>query len=348
MDISYVCLVLYNGVDDNQVYELPLKNDVIETIENSLKEPSTFGMKRYSDISETLDSPNKYSVSDTDAQYQTEILTILMEKIESDEIELLKTWEEGFSVDNADYNKFIAYYNETNEKGVYSNSAYIYPLNDRMVVENRVAILKINRKFNVTDADELYIKPIEGRIDLPTDKKKCVVSFHKRFQENHESTKVNVYNAFEFDDLFKTPDTQEKYVENTLSKFSDIHNPTLLTDDNIKVQINENDEEIKDLIYSDKHLTKTFASFTGSSRNTIQKTKLDKVEDVLQKLRNYADRNADCKFTTNNVPQIIEVDGGKVLQINVDSAPIFAALLENKIIQRLLNDKIQIPYYNRQ
>lgn len=346
MQINYVCLVLYNGLDDNLVYKLPLGDDVIETIEESLESPSTFSMKKYSDIRETLNSPNKYSVVDTDISYHTEILTTLMTKIESGQTELLRTWTDGFSEANANYKKFIAYYNEVTENKIYTNSVYMYPLFDRMLVGNRVTMFKV-RRFNVTDAEELYIKPIENSIDLPTDKKKCVVSFHKRIQEQQETTKVNVYKALDFDNLFNTSQIKERYVANTLHKFSNGDNQTLLTADRVKVQINGNDTAITDLISSDEHLTKTFASFTGSTKNTIQKINLNRVEEVLTKLRDYSERNADCNFTSNNVPSIVETNEGKVLRVNVNSVPIFAALLENKIIQRLLNDKIQIPYYNR-
>lgn len=149
-----------------------------------------------------------------------------------------------------------------------------------------------------------------------------------------------------FDELFETFDTQKKYVENTLNKFSDTQSPTRLTTDKVKVQISENDEEVRRLIYSNKKLTKTFASFTGSTRNTIQKIKSSKVKDVLEKLNSYVQENADSKFEIINIPKLIEDDEEMVLQVDVNSAPIFAALLENKIIQRLLNDEIQIPYYN--
>lgn len=176
-----------------------------------------------------------------------------------------------------------------------------------------------------------------------------MVSFHKKIQETEdvrETTKVNVYNALGFDNLFETFDTQKKYVENTLNKFSDSQSPTLLTIDKVKVQIKENNEDVRKLIYSNEKLTKTFSSFTGSSRNTIQKIGSSRVKDVLEKLNNYVQENADSKFESINIPQLIEEDGKAVLKVDVDSAPIFAALLENKIIQRLLNDKIQIPYYN--
>ncbi|MGO5502540.1 hypothetical protein ACTQV8_07080 [Lactobacillus amylovorus] len=37
----------------------------------------------------------------------------------------------------------------------------------------------------------------------------------------------------------------------------------------------------------------------------------------------------------------------KELKVSEDSIPTFAALLDNKVIQRLLNNQIEIPYYKR-
>lgn len=348
MDISYVCLIMYNGIEDFTVYKLPLGNDALSAIRNSLEEPSTWGMKKYSDVSVSLESPKKYSVVDSDTMYHTEMLKDLMKKIEDRDLGLLQTWNEAFSEDTVNTKKIIAYYNNAEENEVHSSSAYIYALNNKVLVKNKIMLFK-KRKFNATDAEELYIEPVEGRIDLPVDKKNCIVSFHKKIQETgetRETTKVNVYNALGFDELFETFDTQKKYVENTLNKFSDTQSPTRLTTDKVKVQISENDEEVRRLIYSNKKLTKTFASFTGSTRNTIQKIKSSKVKDVLEKLNSYVQENADSKFEIINIPKLIEDDEEMVLQVDVNSAPIFAALLENKIIQRLLNDEIQIPYYN--
>lgn len=170
MDIRYVCLIMYKGIEDFTVYKLPLENDAISAIKNSLEEPSTWGMRKYSDVCESLESPRKYSVVDNDAVYHTELLKDLMKKIEDKDLGLLKTWDEVFSEDTVNTKKIIAYYNSADENGVHSSSAYIYSLDNKVLVKNKIMLYK-PRKFNATDADELFIEPVEGRIDLPVDKK---------------------------------------------------------------------------------------------------------------------------------------------------------------------------------
>lgn len=54
--------------------------------------------------------------------------------------------------------------------------------------------------------------------------------------------------------------------------------------------------------------------------------------------------NAEANFELKNIPTLDEKGN---LIVNADSTPIFAALLENKIIQRLLNNDIEIPYYKK-
>lgn len=176
MDISYVCLIMYNGIEDFTVYKLPLGNDALSAIRNSLEEPSTWGMKKYSDVSVSLESPKKYSVVDSDTMYHTEMLKDLMKKIEDRDLGLLQTWNEAFSEDTVNTKKIIAYYNNAEENEVHSSSAYIYALNNKVLVKNKIMLFK-KRKFNATDAEELYIEPVEGRIDLPVDKKKLYCKF---------------------------------------------------------------------------------------------------------------------------------------------------------------------------
>jgi hypothetical protein len=106
---------------------------------------------------------------------------------------------------------------------------------------------------------------------------------------------------------------------------------------------NANLPNLKNIIYSDDHLTKTFANYHDNGRRKIKQIGYDELQKVLDILRNYVKDNADARFGSKNIPTLKD---GK-LEVTEDSIPTFAALLDNKVIQRLLNNNIEIPYFKR-
>ena len=54
--------------------------------------------------------------------------------------------------------------------------------------------------------------------------------------------------------------------------------------------------------------------------------------------------NADAGFEIKNIPVL---NKNKELEVTAESIPTFAALLDNKVIQRLLSNNIEIPYFKR-
>ena len=62
-------------------------------------------------------------------------------------------------------------------------------------------------------------------------------------------------------------------------------------------------------------------------------------------LKKFVKNNADAGFEQKNIP-VFDAKA-KELKVSEDSIPTFAALLDNKVIQRLLNNQIEIPYYKR-
>ena len=66
---------------------------------------------------------------------------------------------------------------------------------------------------------------------------------------------------------------------------------------------------------------------------------------ILDTLKDFVKNNADAGFEQKNIP-VFDADA-KELKVSEDSIPTFAALLDNKVIRRLLNNQIEIPYYKR-
>ena len=102
---------------------------------------------------------------------------------------------------------------------------------------------------------------------------------------------------------------------------------------------------VKEIITSkDIHLKKTYATFSGRSTKTVQKINLTRLSEVIESLKEYIyDPQTDSLFTEIELPRI----DIKKSEIYVDekSVKIFAAMLNNEIIQKLLDGTIEIPYY---
>ncbi|WP_314208692.1 hypothetical protein, partial [Vagococcus salmoninarum] len=104
-------------------------------------------------------------------------------------------------------------------------------------------------------------------------------------------------------------------------------------------------EVIAEVINSDyEHLQQTFATFTGRSNKIIQTIELTQLEKVTNDLFDYIDDpQTDNLFTKEEVPRI-DTNENKVY-VNEKSIRIFAAMLNNQIIRKLLDGTIEIPYY---
>lgn len=86
-----------------------------------------------------------------------------------------------------------------------------------------------------------------------------------------------------------------------------------------------------------------FARFKGTKSSTIQKIGIDKLEQALDRLKAYVESDATAKFSIINIPSI---DKEKLeIFVTEDQVPILAALLENKVIERILDKSIRVPYF---
>ena len=173
----------------------------------------------------------------------------------------------------------------------------------------------------------------------------CLASIYKRKDSNEgKQYKAKIYQAVIFDKAFKTLETQHKYVDRTLEKFASTSDPIkLLKDDKVTVSFS-NLDKLKQVIYDDDHLTKTFAAFHDNKNRIIKQIDLQKLKDVLDTLKDHIQNNADAGFELKNIPVL---NSSNKLEVTEDSVPTFAALLDNKVIQRLLSNKIEIPYFKR-
>lgn len=199
----------------------------------------------------------------------------------------------------------------------------------------------VRKKVGTTKNNKATIEHLTNGISLPMDG--CIASFF--FWNTENKYEVNVFDAWIFDEIFSIRDTQDKYAINTLKRFlPDSDNKITLAQEKVEVHFgNEDDvfENVKSVVLENKKLTKTFADFKNNGNRTIKKINIEELKAVLDTLKNYASIEG-TEFSTINIPTL---DKKGKLTVTVDSIPMLAALLENKVIQKLLDGKITIPYY---
>lgn len=332
-------LVINSGLK----YKLGFDNEQLEELSKILAKPSERNMVNYldNDTIEDLDNSNKYYINgdDNTESYQLDILKKLITDIPK--IPILKSIDDIFQDDNLKYS-LIGYLSEE-ENG--NQELFLYQLKKvNLVKDNSFFIFnkKIYTKKNAaSQSNSIKVEQVTNGFNLPTSG--CLASIYKRRNSSEGNQyKAKIYRAYNFDEVFQTSETKRKYVERNIQKFES--SISLILKDNVSVSFEKaNIDTLKKVIYSDDHLTKTFCNYHDTKTRKIKKIKYESLEKVLNTLKTYVKNNADAEFEIRNIPILKDMK----LEVTEDSVPIFAALLDNKVIQRLLDNKIEIPYFKR-
>ena len=338
--IKCMNLVKVLVINDQKKYQLYFNNSQLQDLAKIIKEPSEYGMVDYldNDIVESLNTSNKYYISGDDKtkNYQLDILKPLLLNI--DKPPMLDSASSIYDKDgNLSYTLVGYLFKEDNG----NQELFLYQLKKSNLVKDKGFLALFKKKSGDLHNNKLTVEQIEDGFNLPiTD---CLASIYKRKDSNEgKQYKVKIYQAYIFDKVFKTSDTQHEYVERNLQKFEST--VKIAKDDDVSISFkNANLSNLKNVIYSDDHLTRTFANYHDNGRRKIKQIGYDELQKVLDILKDYVKNNADARFESKNIPTL--KDG--ILEVTEDSIPTFAALLDNKVIQRLLNNDIEIPYFKR-
>lgn len=338
----FVNIVNVLVINSNKKYKLCFNDDQLDEVSKMLVRPSERGMVNYmdKDTIEALDTSNKYYISgdDNTKAYQLDILKSLLIGIENTPI--LKSTNDVFDDGGLKYT--LVGYLSKEDNG--NQELFLYRLKETNLVKDS-GFWIFKKKNAASKSNSVKIEQVDTGFNLPVSD--CLASIYKRKDSNEgKQYKAKIYQAFIFDKIFQTVETQHKYVDRTLEKFASTSDPIkLLKDDKVTVSFEKSNlDRLKQVIYSDDHLTKTFATFHDNKKRIIKQIDLQKLKDVLDTLKDYIQNNADAGFELKNIPVL---NSSNKLEVTEDSVPTFAALLDNKVIQRLLSNKIEIPYFKR-
>lgn len=225
---------------------------------------------------------------------------------------------------------------------------YISSFKKNMLMEDKTILFRKKKKkdkdlgvseISILDRTKIFVLPEEGFV--------CSI------EKSEKGTGLKVYKAIELDKLFKIDALIDDYAEKKIRRFiSDEENRKFkLTKEKADVyfkdtsgndKLNEVIEEVKSS--KNINLKKTYATFSGRSTKTIQKISLERLNGVIQELKLYAKNpQKEHYFTIDEIPRIDTKE--KQIYVDEKSIKIFAAMLNNEIIQKLLDGTIEIPYY---
>ncbi|WP_349550303.1 hypothetical protein [Leuconostoc pseudomesenteroides] len=334
--------------DDFDVKKINLSDDDLKKLENAVGAIEVLRIKELD--RESLSTPNRYRIpNDTEDYYQRNVMNNLMHKLKNDtNISTLQSFSELFDGNQLLYSSIVYLFKAFDGKSAEQPNElehtrlYVYQLKKNGILKNELNLFKKVKTDPIDGNDLMSIISIEQGFSLPIEISDSVSTFtEKQLSLDEKIVTVNVLNATKFDEIFDTRDTQKAYAEHVLQKF--LTGVSTLSSDNLEVKLGSGvtEENILSEVATDDQLLKAFSSFKGTTRSTIQNTSQKEISDMFDYLRHRIQIDADLLFTSDDIPTI---DNGKII-LTVRSVKIFTALLENKIIEKLLSKSIVIPYF---
>lgn len=251
-----VTRVLIINSNTKQKFIVDFSNDQLDELAKEIIIPSERGMVDYtaSDTIESLLTPNKYYISgdENSNYYQIDILEELMKGL--DKTKELQSMNDLYNDNELLYNVVGYLVEEDNgNKGL-----FLYQLKKTNLVKDK-GFWIFKKKAGSGNGAEVKVEQITDGFNLPVDD--CLASLYKRKDEAEGKVyKARIYQAYLFDKVFGTSETQHKYVDRTLKKFGNSESQITIARNEIKVSFTDI-KKLETKIYSDSHLTKTFANY---------------------------------------------------------------------------------------
>lgn len=340
MNISKVCFGYYeNG--NFRLKSLLMNDDQYESISKKLVIKDRNLPSLRASIENTSNNNKKFSIKDIDEKedinsYQLELIKTLYNDINQN-TEYFKKIEE---LNDSNY-QFIVYLGDTDAEN--QKLGVIFPVKKNILFKSKKILMFFDSKKATSKAPNLKSIPSDPIIQLPHEN--SISTFYVKTKDDGKNIfKLNVFKPVDFDDVFNTNLLKNSFARKTLDRFTSSDEKLKLTSDGLNVSfVKNNDDEITNKIKSRDELIDTLANFSGNGHCTIQNINKNKLNKVLEEMKDYASTDAECNYDVKNIPKIKQND----LLITVDSLPIFCSLLNNHVIKKLLTDTIRVPYYDK-
>lgn len=350
VDISGIYLVDYKKNENAKIRKLYLDNDELSKFSRRIRMPSQKRLPDFDSINDSIFSTYpRFKIEELDTTNYLFFLSKFYDFIEEsdDKNPWLSSLDELFDNQNDFKPNMIIYKLMEIDEETKTECLYICSFKRSMLMADKTLLFGKKKKdrdlgvteINVLEKSNIFILPEQGFV--------CSI------EKKGKKVGLKVYKAIELDKLFKIEALIDDYAEKKIRRFiNDEENRKFkLTKEKADVyfkdksgnnKVNEVIEKVKSSRSID--LKKTYATFSGRSTKTIQKISLERLNGVIQELKLYAKNpQKEHYFTIDEIPRIDIKE--KQIYVDEKSIKIFAAMLNNEIIQKLLDGTIEIPYY---
>ena len=225
----------------------------------------------------------------------------------------------------------LYYYTENGEEFI-----LITTLNVKKIIVKDKLFWKFKQRVGVNDGIDMIIHEISDSLELPMSNFICMIS-----KKNNNTYSIRVYDAFKVDKHFQLSAHINKYAENVLNRFNTSDsNKLLLTADQVEVQIDDI-ASIMDIVTDNDALSKSLSFYSGHGNKTINQISSGKLLDAINSLRNHVS-DEDNKYILEDIPKF---ENNKIT-VSGNQIKIFVALLNNQIVEKILNNQIELPYFD--
>ena len=325
MDEILKRVVLAQVIEDEIVVKyLNTADKELENIQEKIEFPNNEKLKEISDLG-IFDNPKSFSIKELiegNPYYKlVEFFDINYSEPERrlksiDDIDFLNS-QNGFRPN------LVLYYFLKNEEEI----ILIAPLNlKKLLVKDRLFLGGI----------DMITHEIKDSIELPMSSFICMI-----FKGIDTTFSINVYDTFKVDKQFQLHDHINDYAERVLNRFNiSDQNKFLLTTDKIEVQI-DNIDSIMNVVTDNEALSKSLSFYSGHGNKMINKITGEKLLEAINSLQEHVE-DENNKYTLEDIPKY---ENDK-LTVSGNQIRIFVALLNNQIVEKILNNQIELPYFD--
>ena len=327
-------VVLCQILEDQFVVKyLNTADEELKKIEEKIEFPNNERLKEISDLG-IFDNPKSFSIKKLTIESPYYKLVDFFDinyseserRLESiDDIDFLNS-QNGFSPN------LVLYYFLKNEE----ETILIAPLNfKKLFVKDRL-FLGFKKRTGVNNGIDMIAHEIKDSIELPMSNFICMIS-----KKNNDIYSINVYDTFKVDKQFQLFNHINDYAKNVLNRFnSSDANKFLLTTDEIEVQIDDIDL-IMNVVIDNEALSKSLSFYSGHGNKMINKITAEKLLEAINSLQDHVE-DENNKYTLEDIPKY---ENDK-LTVSGNQIRIFVALLNNQIVEKILNNQIELPYFD--
>lgn len=340
MDKKLIRIALAELREGNLIVKyLNTKDEELRKVEPRIDFPSQRGMKVLENIG-IFDNPKKFEIPILLSDNPYFKLVELFDIDYSQESNKLGSIDDinykDISGDSFQPNLAIYYFEENNSILLYLTSVK----KRQLLIKDKVLFQLGSIEFKEHSGPErsipVAVSEIENGLDLPMSNFLCEIS------RTDGKYSIKIYDVFSLDSELQLTSHINEYARKTLNRFSSQNDERLtLTKDNVNVDINISD--VESIVTTDFKLSRSLSLYNGNGNRTINQIDKSQLCSAIERLREHVN-DENSPYCESDIPEFIDEENK--IKVQGNQIKIFAALLDNKIVEKILDNKIELPFFD--